>query len=184
PGIDPVMLAVLVLSAAAAAPAPARVLAVRTGTVPEGTALTVLTAGDPGDVSLRREGDELLLQLGASAPADLPPPNPTAPLEALRLERTAKGVTLHVRVPQSVAYQLKRQGTAVTVLFGGAAAAAPAEQPEPAPNPAPDIAELYRSILPSAPVEGDDAGQQVAAPGDAALPKPEADPGDGLGIGA
>src|SRR5262249_7504098 len=67
-GIDTVMLAVLVLSAAAAAPAPARVLAVRTGTVPEGTALTVLTAGDPGDVSLRREGDELLLQLGASAP--------------------------------------------------------------------------------------------------------------------
>jgi hypothetical protein len=174
------ILAAAVLSAAVSAPA-ARVLAVRTGPAPEGASLTVLTAGDPGIVSVHREGDEVLVELGATAPSDLPSPATTAPLQALRLERTAKGVTLHVRVPQDVSYQVQRQGTALTVLFG---AAAPQAQPTPAPA---DVAELYRRILPSSATDsdssGDEAGRQLAAPANDSALKPD-DGADGWGIGA
>ncbi len=166
----------------------ARVLAISAGIRDRRPCLTVLTAGEPGEVSVWREGGELIVILGATAKADLRMPSLVPPLEAVRVERGTDSVTLRIQVSSAIPYEVLRGKGSVTVFFGAAAEEEPAEA-EAAPgttptsgaaSPTSDIAQLYQKILP-VPEEG--AGGQVAGFGEQTMPRPSEEGPDGLGLG-
>ena len=186
----------------AAAP---RLLEVRSERVEGRPAVVVVAAAPLLDVSVRRDGADLVVSLGATAPGLLSAPAVTAPLEAVRVERFAGGVQLRVRVAPEVSYEVRREGDRLVLLFAPApvAAAAPAPasparttpapaSPSPAaPSPAAPApaasGELYRGLFPPSPA-GNDAGS-VGAPSDgpdAALPseRPPEERPEGLHAGS
>ena len=131
--------AALLLLAATAAIEPARVVAVRVDTVGGRQAVRVLVTGQLQRVEVAREGDEVLLRVGADVPEGLTAPAPQPPLLGLSVEDDAEGVLLRVRVAPEVPYEIQRQASVLSVLFG--------ESEEPAPEP--DTAELYSRIFPT-----------------------------------
>jgi hypothetical protein len=166
----------------------ARVLAISAGIRDRRPCLTVLTAGEPGEVSVWREGEELIVILGATAKADLRLPSLVPPLEAVRVERGTDSVTLRIQVSSAIPYEVLRGKGSVTVFFGAAAEEEPAEA-ETAPgttttsgaaSATSDIAQLYQKILP---VPEQEAGGQVAGFGELATPKPAEEIPEGWGLG-
>lgn len=133
------------LVAAVAVAGPARIVAIRSETLQGRQALTVVTAGDTGEVAVRREGAEVVIVLGADVPANLAAPSVSPPIESVRIEKTRDGLALRVRVAPEVLYEVRREQAALTVVFGAAAA----DPPQPT-APSSDVAELYKSILPPA----------------------------------
>jgi hypothetical protein len=126
--------------------APPVLVEVRSERVDGRSALVVVAAAPLGDVSVRRDGGEVVMSLAATAPASMAMPEAHAPVEAIRLERTPAGVQLRLRVAADVPHELRRETDRVVLLLGAAPAVA-------AP---PSSADLYRGLFP--PSEGDEAG--------------------------
>jgi hypothetical protein len=106
-------------------------------------ALEVVTTSAPVRVRLDRVDAGVALTLDARLPRDLGPIEAVPPLRAVEVGKTGAGVVVRVRVDQEVPYQVSRQGTLLTVLFG-------APPPELPPPGAADVRELYRGLLPGA----------------------------------
>lgn len=135
---------------------------VRSESVDGRPALVVVAAAPLGDVSVRRDGGEVVMTLAATAPASMAVPEAHAPVEAIRLERTPAGVELRLRVAADVPHELRREPDRVVLLLGAA----------PAVAPPPSGADLYRGLFP--PAEGGEAGTLTVPPGAPEMPLPSA----------
>jgi hypothetical protein len=136
----------LVILAIASVAEQAQILAVRSETEGGRRALKVLAA-EPLDASVRREGPEVVVLLSGTARSGLAPPPALEPIESIRFDSRDTGLALRVRVPAEVPYEVRRDGTLLTVVFG-----APAQEAPPSPPQPPSLEELYKRILP-VPVE-------------------------------
>lgn len=165
------MSSLLPLALLAAAASEPRLLAVRTEFVGSRAAVRLLMLGELGEVVVRREADEVVIALQARA-EPMPPPETVPPIEAVRIEAEPPGLAVRIRVPAELPYEVRREATALVLLFG----APPQEEPI-APRPS-DVAELYRSILPP---PAEEAGLQLAGlPGEAAQ---QEEPQEGVALG-
>jgi hypothetical protein len=142
-------LVLVVLAAAAEKPA---LVSVHTQTVEGRAALEVVTTTAPVRVRLDREASGVALTLDAGLLRDLGPIEPVPPLQAVAVGKTANGVVIRVRMDGELPYEVRRQGTLLTVLFG-------APPPAEAPAPGADVQDLYRGLLPAG------ATDPAAAPG-------------------
>jgi len=160
--------------------APTRLLEVRSERVEGRPAVVVVAAAVLDDVTVRRDGPDLVVSLRATAPGPLAAPAVAAPLEALRIERTPGRVELRIRLAPEVSYEVRRELARIVLLFGPAAAAAAA--------PPAASAELYRGLFPpSAGSNEGAAGSSAAVPAgapDAVLPeRPTEAKREGLHVG-
>jgi hypothetical protein len=132
-------LAALALAARAPAAGP-EVRAVRATTIDFRPALRVLTSEDvpPGEVV--REGDEVVVRLAATAPADLALPAVERPLEGIRVEREGVLTLVRVKVAPEVPFEASHEPGMLTVVFG--------EQPAPELR-GPVTLDLYRRLFPT-----------------------------------
>jgi hypothetical protein len=139
-----VRVAVPVLAAfALAANSPAaepEVRAVRVTTLDFRTAVRILTSDDvpPGEVV--REGDEVVIRLAGTAPADLGAPPLEKPLEAIKIDREAGVTIVRVRVAPEIPFEGSHEPGMLTVVFG--------EQPAPELR-GPVTPELYQLLFPT-----------------------------------
>jgi len=122
-------------------------------------ALKVLTTAPPGGVTAQREGEEVVIVFEAAAPEGFPLPPPVPPVQALRLAREPGRTSLRIKVAPEVPFEMRREETLVSVVFGERTLA------ETAP-----AGELYHKLFPAAA-----EGTPEAAPRDA-----EEAEGDGL----
>lgn len=155
-----------------------RLLELRSERVAGRPALVVVASAALGGASVRREGPELVVSLAATAPASLGAPAVSAPLEALRIERTPLGVQLRIRVAPTVPYDLRREVDRVVLLFGtGTTEVVPASS-----------ADLYRALFP--PTEATEPGDARAPAGEGfpggvpPVPSPEEQKTSGLSLGS
>ena len=164
-----------ILLLAAVAIEPARLVAVRVDTVDSRRAVRLLVTGHLQRVEVSREGDEVLLRVGAEAPDGLTAPEPQPPLLGLTVETEAEGVLVRVRVPPEVPYEIQRQATVLSVLFGEVGEAVPEA----------DTAELYQRIFPTSYLEetGAEAGGSAEEEGERALLDRDRAP-EGLTLGS
>jgi hypothetical protein len=135
----------------------ARVLAVRVTPVGSRQALHVLCTRPVAEAKVERQGNEVVVSLEAEAPDSLSDPPATPPLEAIRIVRRPGGVSLWVRVAPEVPFEVKRQETLVTVLFGGEGAGQPL-----APPTAP-VDELYPRLFPGSTGEAAERTEERSA---------------------
>ena len=109
--------------------------------------VTVRIAGAGArSVEVRREGDEVLVLLEDS-PGDLPAPLAAAPpVTGVRFERRDGKMVVHIGVATTVAHEIRRGDDELGVAFE-----APSSTATPAAESAvsPEVAELYRSVLPA-----------------------------------
>jgi putative beta-barrel porin BBP2 len=142
--------------------APPVLLEVRSEHVDGRSALVVVAAAPLGDVSVRRDGGEVVMSLAATAPASMAMPEAHSPVEAIRLERTPAGVQLRLRIAADVPHELRRESDRVVLLLGAA----------PAVAPPPSSTDLYRGLFP--PSAGDEAGgiPRAVPPGAPEAPLP------------
>jgi hypothetical protein len=133
--------ALLFLSVASATP---EVLAVRLAGQGERSVLSVLTSSAPASVEARREGEEVVVVVGAAARPGLEMPAPRPPIEAIRPEPAEGRLVLRLRVAPEVPFELRRADTLVSVVFGE-----PGLVEAPSPSPA-EAAELYPQLFPAA----------------------------------
>ena len=132
-------LAALALAAAAPAAEP-EVRALRTTTLDFRAALRVLTSDDvpPGEVV--REGEEVVVRVAGTAPADLALPRVERPLEGIRVEREGARTVVRVKVAPEVPFEASHEAGMLTVVFG--------EQPAPELR-GPVTPDLYRRLFPT-----------------------------------
>lgn len=151
----------LLLAAAAQKPA---IISVYAHMLDGRAAVAVVTTTAPVRVGLERVGAEVVLTLDARLPTDLGPIAAIPPLHAIEVGKAGAGVVVRVRVGRDVPYEVRRQGTLLTVLFGEVATA-----DAPLVQPGADVQDLYRGLLPApdtpavtadelAPAEGQDLG--------------------------
>jgi hypothetical protein len=158
---------------------PGRVISLRAEGMGPREALKVVAAGDLGKVAVTRQGTEVVISTQSEASAEILPPAVSAPLESVRIERSSAGMEVRVKVDRQVPYEVRRDPSMLTVVFGAASAPAPA--PVEPVTASTDIHELYRRILPVAPVEGTDAGaESVTAAGMPSGPEH----GEGFSLGS
>jgi hypothetical protein len=132
---------------------PARLLEVRSESVEGRTAVVVVASAPLGEVGVKRDGAEVVMSFAATSPEPLAAPAVAAPLQALRIERTAGGVLLRIRVAPEVTYEVRRELNRIVVLFGSAALAT-----------ASSSVDLYRGLFPPS-AEGNEApGGPLAVP--------------------
>ena len=136
------MSAVLLLAWLAVPPA---LLEVRSERVDGRTAIVIVTAAPLGGVSVRREAADLVISLAALAPRSMTLPAPSAPLEAIRIERTPVGVELRLRVAPDVLHEMRRESERLILLLG-------ATSPQPPPTPAPSPPAPTPALSPPAPL--------------------------------
>ena len=137
-------LALLFLSVASATP---EVLAVRLAGQGERAVLSVLTSSAPTSVETRREGEEVVVVVGALARQGLEMPLPLPPVEAIRLLPEEGRLVLRLRVAPEVPFELRRADTLVSMVFGELGLA---EVASPSPM---EAAELYPQLFPAAGAE-------------------------------
>jgi hypothetical protein len=105
-------------------------------------ALVVDVGAHPPRLSVGRDGHEVVVRVEAR-PAEAPRlPAPEAPVEDLRLILSARRFEVRARVDVSLPFELRREGTRVSVVFG-------ARPDEAAPGQG-DFQALYRSLFPTA----------------------------------
>jgi hypothetical protein len=129
-----------------------QVTAVRLTTIDHRPALRVLGTDDLPPCQIVREGGFVVIRLPASAPAELPLPEPQHPLLGLSVERTERETTLRIAVPPDVPFEGRFEPGMLTVLFG----APPGPQ-----GRGPVTPELYRELFPTGfliPAEAEDEG--------------------------
>jgi putative beta-barrel porin BBP2 len=94
----------------------------------------------------------VVVGFGATAPGRLSAPAVLAPLESLRVERTAGGVQLRIRVAPEVSYEVRREGDRLLLLFVAPVAAASPVPASPVPAPPVPAAPAPASPVPASPV--------------------------------
>jgi len=172
------MSALLLLAWAAAAPP--RLLELRSETLEGRPSVVAVAAGVLGEVAVRREGPEVVVSLAASAPDTLAAPAAAAPLQSIRLERTAGGVRLRMRVAPDVSYELRRELDRLALIFGA--------RPDPSPLPAaapPSSTDLYHGLFPPSIEASEQAGGgQATFPGGVPpVERPQVEKAPGLAVG-
>jgi hypothetical protein len=136
------MIAALAVALLAAAPETPAIVSVHAEPVEGRTALEVVTTAAPVRVRLDRVAQGVALTLDARLPRDLGPVEALPPLRTVEVARVGEGVVVRVGVDEAVPYEVRRQGTLLSVLFGKPAAA-------PAPGTtAADVQDLYRGLVP------------------------------------
>ena len=145
------MTAVASLLVALLASAPVEILAVRLTGEGGRASLKVLTSAAPGEVAARREGDEVAIVFEATPLPGLSLPPPVAPVQALRLVREPERTSLRVKVAPEVPFDLRREETLVSVVFGEMALG------ETVPP-----GELYQKLFPGAAAETPEAAPREA----------------------
>lgn len=157
----------LALLAATADERPALV-SVHANTVEGRPAVEVVTTTAPVRVGLQRVGPHVVLSLDARLPRSLGPIAPLLPLQAIDVGQSGSGVAVRIRVDGDVPYEVRRQGTLLTVLFGEKAPTSHAPPPRTG-----DVPELYRGLMPAPLAESSatEAGET--------RPLPESDRWDG-----
>jgi hypothetical protein len=133
-----------------------------------------MTSTELGRVSVRREGNQVILLLDVPVPERLTTPAPSPPIEAIRFDREEAGLALRVQVAPEVPYSIRREGSRLTVFFG---------QPEDA-RPAPresELDQLYRGLFPASSVALSDTADLVPPGGE---PGPAGEPVDGVQLGS
>jgi hypothetical protein len=135
------MIAASLLLLAAAAERPA-VVSVHAGLAGGRAALEVVTTAVPGRVGVERAGPEVVVTLDAGLRTDLGWIGVVPPLQAIDVRKGGAGTVVRVKVDPQVPYEVRREGTLLTVLFGdpGPAASGPR---------AADVQDLYRGLLPA-----------------------------------
>jgi hypothetical protein len=128
---------------AALAHTPTRLLAVTQEPVEGRASVTIVALGPLEDVSVRREGPEIVIALAAEAPEGFTLPQAVPPAEELRLQKVGSGLEIRVRVP-NIPYEIKRDGSRLRLLLG---------LPVVASSAGPDVASLYPRLFPT--VSGD-----------------------------
>ncbi len=162
----------LLLAAAAEKPA---VVSVHAHSLDGRAAVAVVTTTAPVRVGLERQGAEVVLTLDARLPRDLGPIGAIRPLQAIEVGKTGGGVVVRVRVDGDVPYEVRRQGTLLTVLFGPVTLAhASLVQPDA------DVQNLYRGLLPGSET---DTPAVTGEPAPAELQDPAAVEAEGLRYG-
>jgi hypothetical protein len=147
--------------------APVKVVAMSATAVGPQSSLTLEGSADWRALSVRRNGDEVLLTLTAEAEGDLEVPAARPPMEAIELERVPGELRLHVKVPPDVPYQVQRAGRQLTLVF----------QAPPRVDTSRTGLDLYRSLFPSR-VDPADAAAEVAQ-----LSAPNAEAYRGISLG-
>jgi hypothetical protein len=109
---------VMALLFLAAADPAVEVRAIRLTPVASRLALRVLTSVPLPAADVRRAGDEVLIDLGPASAESIVLPPLEPPVEDLRFEGDAIGLSLHVRVPPEVPFEVVRDDTLLTLLFG------------------------------------------------------------------
>lgn len=155
---------------------PARLVEVRSEQVEGRPAVVVVATGPLENVSVKRDGREVVMSLAATAPGPLAMPAVAAPIEAVRIERAPDGVRLAVRVAPEVAYEVRRELARVVLLFGAVPASPPVSSTE-----------LYRGLFPPS-AGGTEGGGPPAAgepPAGTVVPEHPPEAGrEGLHFGA
>ena len=145
------MTAMASLLLALAASGSVEILAVRLTGDGGRASLKVLTTAPPGEVVAQREGEEVAIAFEATALEGLSLPAPVPPVQALRLVREPQSTSLRVRVAPEVPFELRREETLVSVVFGEMALA---ETTPPG--------ELYQKLFPGAPAGTSEAPSREA----------------------
>jgi hypothetical protein len=109
---------VMALLFLAAADPAVEVRAVRLTPVSSRLALRVLTSVPLPGADVRRAGDEVVIDLGAASAESIALPPLEPPVDELRFDGDANGLSLHVRIPPEVPFEVVRDDTLLTVLFG------------------------------------------------------------------
>jgi hypothetical protein len=142
-------------------------------------AVVVVAATTLGEVSVRREGPELVVSLAATALPSMAVPAATTPLEAIRIVRTPGGVQLRLRIAADVPLELRRELDRAVLFLGPAAP----------PPPPPSSADLYRGLFPPS-ASGTETGEDrrvglTSGRPDAELPseRPPEERPEGLHVG-
>ena len=176
----------------AASLGPPRILAIETEILDSRPALRVVTSGTPSSVGLRRRRDELVMRLDALGVAGLAPPRPAGPIREVRLSEDGSGAWVRVTIPEEVAYEVRREGPVLSVLFealgaehwGSTGESLRAEHRRDtaiAPSPRSDARDLYAQLFPAGAGE---AAQETTEPA-AATEDTRAEGEDGgVGIGS
>jgi hypothetical protein len=118
-------------------------------------AVTVVTRGGSGAVSVRREGREVILTVGASLPIGLQMPRTVPPLEGLSAAPEGEGTALRLTVAEYVPYQILRTETAVSVVLGPVAPTS--DEPLGEKRPAQELYPLIFAV-PADPAMPDELG--------------------------
>jgi hypothetical protein len=134
------MSALLLAWQAAAVP---RLAAVRSEPV-EGrpAVVVVVTGGALTDVPVRRDGNDVVVDLAVMAPVLPNAPSVAPPLRSLRIERSPNGVRLRIGITPGLPYDVRVGATRCVLVFGPRAPVAPpspgiAAGPSAAPSPVP-----------------------------------------------
>lgn len=149
-GLRSVLLAVAVSS-------PPTVLAVRVDAVDGRRAVRVLATGEMPPAEVRREGDFVVVSLLAQVPPGFAPPRVEPPLQSISVDQGSPGAIIQVQVPADVPYEVRQEGTLLTLFFGEAA-------PPRSRVSMSNAGDLYRGLFPGAAdaVGTEEAGQLVA----------------------
>lgn len=137
------MIAALAFALAAAPAEKPAVVSVHAQAAQGRAALEVVTTTAPVRVRLDRMDAQVVLTLDARLPRDLGPITVVPPLRGVEVASSSAGVLVRARVDRDVPYELRREGTLLTVLFG---TAAPAAEKSAASA---DVQDLYRGLIPS-----------------------------------
>lgn len=127
------------LLAAAVQVAPVKVVAITASTVGPRSSVTIEGSTDWRSLSVKRNGDEVVVTLAAEADSGLEMPAPRPPIESLAIEHAAGELRVRVKVPSDVPYQLQREGKRLTLFF----------EPAPRIDTTRTGMDLYRSLFPS-----------------------------------
>jgi hypothetical protein len=144
-----------------------RLLDVRVESVGSRRALRFTVVGGAASVAVAREGEDLVLTLGAAARAGLVPPEPVAPVQAIRLDADGMATRIRIRVPASVPHDVQRLEGQILLVLGGDGARE-------------GTAELYRGLFPGTVPEDSGSAEGPAA----ASGPPTDDSTGGLDFGA
>ena len=132
-------------------------------------ALRFTIVGGLASLAVSRQGEELVLTLGAAPRPGLLPPAPVAPVQDIRFDADGPATRIRIRVPASVSHDIQRLEGQILLVLGGDAQAPRATD------------ELYRGLFPaSTPADTGSAEPTAGDPG----PATQGDSRDGLEVGA
>jgi hypothetical protein len=147
---------------------PARAISVTSQTVGDRPSVSVELTSESGPVSVDRQGDVVVVSVAGSPSSTLDSPVPLPPIEGIRVQHAGGEVRVSVTVSPSAAYEVRRDGTRLALLFDAPAAmaavpalanappatpTAPIASPAPAPPIASQITVPAAAVVDPAPSE-------------------------------
>jgi hypothetical protein len=157
------------LLAAMTVSAPARVVALKVEDA-GGRPTVVIETSKSGDVSVRREGEDVVASIAGEADPALAAPVAAPPLQHMSLEHAPGRVRVRMKVAPGLRYEVRREQGRVALVFGAevVAAVAPASRAR--------TLELYKSLFPPSAASEAPLSDMLGAAG-------EEDAYPGIGVG-